>query len=173
MPKIKTQPCPECGGEMRFEKHADVLSYRGHEKTIQTLGWWCTKCGEGILTGKPLVAHARAFQALKAEVDGVLGPKEVAKVREALGLSQRKAGELLGGGPRAFQKYESGSQIPSVPMSHLLTLLAHDPRRLEELKAEAPPPARRRSAGTPRGSRSAATNRRRIVGSGAERRRTG
>jgi HTH-type transcriptional regulator/antitoxin MqsA len=168
MAKVKTQPCPECGGVMRYEKHADVISYRGHEKTIRTLGWWCTKCGEGILTGKPLVAHARALQSLKAEVEGVLGAKEVAEVREALGLSQRKAGELLGGGPRAFQKYEAGSQTPSVPMSHLLTLLAHDPRRLEELRPEPPRPARARSS---RASRTS-PNRRRIVGNVAQRRRT-
>ena len=155
--KVKTQRCPECGGEMRYEKRGEVLTYRGHRKTIQTLGWWCTKCDEGIVTGKPLLAHARAFQSLKAEVDGVLGPKEVAKVREALGLSQRKAGELLGGGPRAFQKYESGSQIPSVPMSHLLTLLARDPRRLDELRGEASRPPRR----SPRKAKRARSNRRR------------
>ena len=56
-------------------------------------------------------------------------------MREALGLSQRKAGEILGGGPRAFQKYESGKQAVSVPMSHLLRLLARDPSRLKELEA--------------------------------------
>jgi HTH-type transcriptional regulator / antitoxin MqsA len=171
MPKVKTQPCPECGGEMRFEKRPEVLSYRGHNKTIQTLGWWCTTCDEGILTGKPLVAHAKAFQSLKAEVDGVLGPKQVAEVREALGLSQRKAGELLGGGPRAFQKYESGSQIPSVPMSHLLTLLARDPKRLEEL--EGPHAAtRRRPSSRVRGAKRASPNRRKIAGNVAQRRRT-
>lgn len=169
MPKVKTQRCSECGGEMRYEKHADVLMYRGHRKTIQTLGWWCTKCGEGILTGKPLIARARAFQSLKAEVDGVLGPKEVAKVREALGLSQRKAGELLGGGPRAFQKYESGSQSPSVPMSHLLTLLAHDPRRLEELRATPKGPSRAPSIRKARRAKRPPSNRRRIVGNVAER----
>jgi len=167
MPKIKTQRCPECGGEMRFEKKPEVLSYRGHEKTIQTLGWWCTKCGEGILTGKSLVAHAKAFQGLKAEVDGVLGPKQVTEVRQALGLSQRRAGELLGGGPRAFQKYESGSQIPSVPMSHLLTLLARDPSRLEELRAGPSRSLSRRRRGKRLGS-----NRRKFVGNVAERHRT-
>ncbi|MGH7293988.1 MAG: type II TA system antitoxin MqsA family protein, partial [Polyangiaceae bacterium] len=77
--------------------------------------------------------HERAFLQLKAVVDGVLGPKEVAKVREALGLSQRKAGEVLGGGPRAFQKYESGKQAVSTPMSHLLRLLEKDPSRLKEI----------------------------------------
>jgi HTH-type transcriptional regulator / antitoxin MqsA len=57
----------------------------------------------------------------------------VAAVREKPGLSQRKAGEILGGGPRAFQKYESGSQAVSAPMSNLLRLLAKDPSRLQEL----------------------------------------
>lgn len=131
--EIKTQPCPECGGTMQYEKHDDVIVYKGHSRTIRTLGWWCSSCDEAIFTGEPLVAHERAFQQLKAEVEGVLGPKEVVRIRTALGLSQRKAGEILGGGPRAFQKYESGKQALSVPMSHLLRLLARDPSRLREL----------------------------------------
>lgn len=69
-----------------------------------------------------------------AEVDEVLGPQEVTKVREKLGLSQRAAGELLGGGPRAFQKYEAGKQAVSTPMSNLLRLLVNDPSRLDELR---------------------------------------
>ena len=133
MSKLKTQPCPECGGEMRYEKHNDELSYLGHVRKIKTLGWWCSKCGEGILDGAALRASEKAFLELKAGVDGVLGPAEVTKIRTALGLSQRKASELLGGGPRAFQKYESGTQALSVAMSHLLRLLAKDPSRLREL----------------------------------------
>jgi HTH-type transcriptional regulator/antitoxin MqsA len=118
---------------MRFEKHDDVLEYKGIKRTIKTLGWWCTRCGEAILSGEPLVAHEKSFQQLKAEVDQVMGPAEVARARAALGLSQRKAGELLGGGPRAFQKYESGKQAVSVPMSNLLRLLANEPSRLREI----------------------------------------
>ncbi len=133
MSKNKTQPCPECGGQMRYGKHADEISYRGHTRTLKTLGWWCGKCREGILDGAALRANEKAFLELKAEVDGVLGPAEVAAARAQLGLSQRKAGELLGGGPRAFQKYEAGSQAVSVPMSRLLTLLANNPKRLREL----------------------------------------
>jgi HTH-type transcriptional regulator / antitoxin MqsA len=140
--ETQTQPCPECGGLMRYEKHDDVLEYRGRKRTIKTLGWWCTKCDEAILTGAPLVRHERAFLQLKAGVDGVLGPTEVARVREVLGLSQRRAGEVLGGGPRAFQKYESGKQAVSVPMSLLLRLLAGDPSRLKELVAPAKGPAK-------------------------------
>ncbi len=148
---VKTQPCVECGGPMRYEVRDDVLEYKGQTRTVPTLGWWCTRCDEAILTGEPLLASERAFQELKAEVDHVLAPGDVARVRKTLGLSQRRAGELLGGGPRAFQKYEAGKQAVSVPMSHLLRLLGKDPSRLQEIappepaKSE-PKPARKKSA---------------------------
>jgi HTH-type transcriptional regulator/antitoxin MqsA len=118
---------------MTLGVRSDRLSYKGHTKTIRTRGWWCGSCGEGILDGRALKASERAFQELKAEVDGVLGPAEVAAIRKRLGLSQRRAGELLGGGPRAFQKYESGAVAVSAAMSNLLRLLAQDPKRLREL----------------------------------------
>ena len=75
---VKTEPCPACASLMRYETHDDVLMYEGASRTIKTLGWWCTKCEEAILTSAPLVAHERAFQKLKAEVDGVRGPSDVA-----------------------------------------------------------------------------------------------
>ena len=129
------QKCPVCGGKMEYKKRSDEMTYKGNRKSVKVLGWWCTKCGEGILTGEPLIARAKAFQEFKAEIDQVLGPKDVAVIRKALGLSQRRAGALLGGGARAFQKYESGQQAVSLPMSHLLRLLKKDPSRLIELQA--------------------------------------
>jgi HTH-type transcriptional regulator/antitoxin MqsA len=126
---------------------------------VKTQGWWCAACDEAILDGKALSERERAFLELKAEVDEVLGPAEVAAVRKRLGLSQRKAGELLGGGPRAFQKYESGKQAVSVPMSNLLRLLDHDPRRLREIVPDGPglqkPASKRRNNGQPQAGRQA------------------
>jgi HTH-type transcriptional regulator/antitoxin MqsA len=150
MPKVKTQPCPSCGGKMRFEKRTDTLLYKGQERPIQTQAWWCKSCDEAILAGEALRARELEFQKLKAEVDQVLAPGEVAAVRSRLGLSQRKAGELLGGGPRAFQKYEAGTQAVSAPMSHLLTLLANDPTRLDELRDVAKGAPRRAASQRPR-----------------------
>ena len=131
--KTKTQSCPECGGTMKFGPKNRPLKYRELEDHVRVNGWWCGSCGEGILTGEDLRKYGQALQALKAKAEQVLPPAEVAAIREKLGLSQRQASELLGGGPRAFQKYEAGTQTPSVPMSHLLKLLARDPTRLQEL----------------------------------------
>jgi HTH-type transcriptional regulator / antitoxin MqsA len=129
----KIQPCLECGGKMTFKTKTDALEYKRHTTKIKTKGWWCDSCGEGILDSEALKASERAFLALKAEVDGLLSPEDVAAIRKRLGLSQRRAGELLGGGPRAFQKYEAGQVMVSAPMNNLLRLLDKDPQRVKEL----------------------------------------
>lgn len=41
-------------------------------------------------------------------MDGLSTPGESTRIREELGLSQRQAGALPGGGTRSFPKYESG-----------------------------------------------------------------
>ena len=32
MSKLKTQPCPECGGEMRYQRHADEVKTTANQK---------------------------------------------------------------------------------------------------------------------------------------------
>lgn len=65
----KTQPCPECGSPMVYQRRENLIEYKGHRRLIETLGFWCSNCGEGIVTGKPLQRSEQAFLALKAEVD--------------------------------------------------------------------------------------------------------
>ena len=129
----KSISCPECGGRAINATRTDTVEYKGHTAKVKVAGYWCSQCGEAVLDGPALEKRERAYLALRATVEGVPGPREVAAIRERLRLSQRRAGELLGGGPRAFQKYESGEQQVSVPMANLLRLLEKDPRRLREL----------------------------------------
>ena len=72
---------------------------------------------------------------LKARVEGLLEPEEIRRIRKKLHLTQQAAGLLIGGGPRAFQKYESGDLLPSRAISSALILLAHNPEALDVLKA--------------------------------------
>jgi HTH-type transcriptional regulator/antitoxin MqsA len=112
-----------------------VVRYRDLERTVDLPGWYPAKRGgEGLHVGDDMAVVDAALAELKAESQGVLKPAEVRAIRLRLKLSQRKASELLGGGPRAFQKYESGEVLVSRSMTQLLRLLERDPRRLEELK---------------------------------------
>ena len=59
---------------------------------------------------------------------GACAPAEIARVRKKLGLSQRRASELLAGSPHAFQKYEAGTANPSKGFAILLMFLDMDPK---------------------------------------------
>lgn len=63
-----------------------------------------------------------------------LTPTQIRAIRERLGLTQLQAGELLGGGPRAFTKYEAGSVKPAASVVALLRLLDANPSMLAALR---------------------------------------
>ena len=76
-----------------------------------------------------------------------LNPEEIRAIRESLGLSQVQAGELLGGGPRAFAKYEAGTIKPAASVVNLLRLLEADPAGMETLGGNVHKPMSDFSAG--------------------------
>ena len=76
----------------------------------------------------------RQLNMLKAQAENVLLPTEVRRIRRKLGLTQDAAGTLLGGGPNAFHKYESGVVLPSQAISNLLRVLEATPDALTVLR---------------------------------------
>lgn len=128
---------PSTGAKLTRDTRPFTVRYRDRERVVQLPGWYPAKRGESLHVGDDMAVVDRALSELKAESQGVLKPDEVRAIRLRLKLSQRKASEILGGGPRAFQKYESGEVVVSKPMTQLLRLLERDPRRLEELKQRA------------------------------------
>ena len=63
-----------------------------------------------------------------------LTPAQIRAIRERLGLTQLQAGELLGGGPRSFTKYEAGSVKPAASVVALLRVLDAKPSMLDALR---------------------------------------
>ncbi|MFN3200020.1 MAG: type II toxin-antitoxin system MqsA family antitoxin [Bradymonadia bacterium] len=132
----KQPTCPSCGAPgMVHETRPDVVEYTDGGVTlsreIMQPGWWCNACGEALFTGAEARMSFEAHQELRAEAKGVLSPAQVRTIRERLGLSQRQAGIRLGGGVKAFNKYESGSIVPSQALSNLLRVLDAHPEALD------------------------------------------
>ena len=73
-------------------------------------------------------------------------PDRIRAIRERLRLTQEEAGALLGGGPRAFTKYESGSMRPRAAMSNLLRVLEEYSEAVWVLRGDAGPPPRPRAS---------------------------
>ena len=72
-------------------------------------------------------------------------PDRIRAIRARLELTQEEAGALLGGGPRAFTKYESGSMRPRAAAISLLRVLEAHPEAVWVLRGNEAPPARSRA----------------------------
>lgn len=129
---MQTRICHECGQAMARDTRPLELRYREQAMQVEMPGWYCV-CGESIHEGKDLAVSDRALNRLKARAEGLLEPEEIARIRQHLKLSQRKAGELLGGGPNAFHKYEKGEVLVSKAVANLLKVLDHEPAALAVL----------------------------------------
>lgn len=127
--------CPTDGTLMERATRPIILEYRGQSITFDMPGWYCESCEESIHTGEDMKLSDRKLNLLKARSEGLLEPDEIRRIRKKLGLTQTRAGELLGGGPRAFQKYEAGDLLPSRAITSTLVLLDHDPEQLRVLQA--------------------------------------
>ena len=65
-----------------------------------------------------------------------ISPEEIRAIRTDLGLSQVEAGKLLGGGPRAFTKYEAGTVKPAASVVALLRVLEANPSAITTLHGD-------------------------------------
>ena len=127
--------CPKTGSPMRRDVRPMALNYKGESITFDMPGWYCESSDESIHTGEDMRVSDRMLNRLKARTEGLLEPEEIRQIRKKLHLTQEAAGMLIGGGPRAFQKYESGDLLPSRAISSALALLDHEPEALTVLKA--------------------------------------
>ena len=109
--------CPKTGAPMKRGVRAMTLEYKDVSATFEMPGWYCDRSEESIHTGEDMKVSDRALNRLKAVTEGLLLPEEIKRIRAKLELTQEAAGELIGGGPRAFQKYEAGDLLPSRAIS--------------------------------------------------------
>lgn len=122
--------CHEDGAEMVRDTRPITLSYKGESVTINLPGWYCPQCGESVHDGKDMRVSDRALNAMKARVEGLMPAQEIRRIRKRLGLTQEEAGKIVGGGPKAFTKYENGDLLPSRAIANLLKVLDACPEQL-------------------------------------------
>ena len=128
--------CPETGLPMQRGVRPLTLAYKGESITFDMPGWYCDQSEESIHTGDDMKVSDRMLNRLKARAEGLLAAEAIRNIRKKLHLTQEAAGLLIGGGPRAFQKYEKSDLLPSRAVSSVLTLLDHDPASLSLLTSK-------------------------------------
>lgn len=133
----KLEHCPFCGIEAyRHQTKSMTLRYKSKTITVKQPGYWCDKCGEGVIGGDDRKATQKALQAFRAKIDGLLVPDEIKKIREKLAITQQSASVLFGGGVNAFSRYERGETPVPRALSQLLRILDKHPSLLREIGGE-------------------------------------
>jgi HTH-type transcriptional regulator / antitoxin MqsA len=132
----KAPVCPQTGKPMVRDTRPMEVSFKGQSATIDMPGWYCNESGESIHTAEDMKVSDTALKELRLQVENLLKPQEVKRIRTKIGLTQREAGLILGGGPNAFQKYEQDTVTVSKPMSNLLRVLERHPEEVEELRKQ-------------------------------------
>ena len=129
--------CPTCGAASTVHETRDLpYTYKGQTTTIHGIeGDYCDACGDAVCTHEAGDRYGVAIQAFIRQVNANAGaPEFIRAVRKKLGLDQREAGAVFGGGVNAFSRYETGKAEPPLALLKLLALLDRHPDLLDEVR---------------------------------------
>lgn len=129
--------CPNCGSAELIHDTRDIpYTYKGESTIIpQVTGDFCPACGEGVLESDEGRRTSDFMLAFNKQVNAsIVDPRFIANVRKKLGLDQREAAEIFGGGVNAFSRYETGKIKPPVALVKLLKVLERHPELLAEIR---------------------------------------
>jgi HTH-type transcriptional regulator / antitoxin MqsA len=127
--------CSICGStEVKNEEVTEILNYKGQTKIFQNYKIYkCYSCKEEFVDEVFLDSISGEIRDFHREVDGLLVPSEIKRIRTSYGFSQEAFGEILGGGKKAFARYENGSITQSKPMDNLLRIINEYPDAISVL----------------------------------------
>lgn len=125
----QTRIHPKTGDVLRRDARMQTLSVGSLAREVEVPGWYPEGDGDSIHSGAELQAIDQAYLELRAAYAA-----RVKAVRKKLGLTQEEAGRIIGGGRRAFQKYERGTMQPSEAAIGLIEILDRHPEQVTTLR---------------------------------------
>ena len=124
-----TRVHPETGKTLRRGTRSRTVVFGSMSRVVEVPGWYPDDESDSIHSGIDLKTSDEAFRELRTAYAG-----HVKTVRKRLNLTQEEAGRIIGGGRRAFQKYESGKTPPSDAAIGLLEVLSRHPEEVKALR---------------------------------------
>lgn len=138
--------CPICEqSDLQTRSYTRDMLHKGINITVDGLQCdYCPACEVEMTSPEQVDRNARlirnAFIAERERVKRKLKLStgaEIRRIREFLGITQKQASKIFGGGPTAFAKYEAEDVVQSAGMDRLIRLAAEVPAAAEWLFAYA------------------------------------
>jgi HTH-type transcriptional regulator/antitoxin MqsA len=126
---MTTRIHPETGETLRRDTRPMTVRVGPFSEEVLVGGWYPKGAGDAIHTGADLAKFEAAWDRLRVRYAAYLRES-----RKRWRLTQEQAGKLIGGGKRAFQKYETGKALPTEAAVGLIELLNADAENLERLR---------------------------------------
>lgn len=128
--------CLQCddGTELVHKRHDLLAQVKNHKTTVKgVLGWHCPVCGEVEFDPGEGQRYSAALDAL-ADTVAAEDAAALRAIRIRLGLTQKAAAELTGGGHNAFSRYERGEVRPLPAVINLFRALDKYPDLLTDFR---------------------------------------
>lgn len=136
----KSEQCVSCGGgPVKRETREVTFEYKGEVLTYEQPGGWCQDCGECYLENSDDTATDLLLYDFQAKINGHLTTGDIRRIRKKLELTQKEAGEVIGGGHNAFSRYEKGIARPARGTENFLRILDKHPHLIDELRKQEHP----------------------------------
>ena len=130
--------CPVCGSDHLVEVvRPEEFRYQGHTATIEDYrSIECENCGEAFPDQESVDRSEPILRDLHRQAERLLTSTEIRAIRLSLGFSQDEFGLLLGGGKKAFARYETGKVTQARAMDNLLRAVKFRPDILSVFEKE-------------------------------------
>jgi HTH-type transcriptional regulator/antitoxin MqsA len=128
--------CLQCddGTEMVHERRDLVAKVKHRETLVRgVLAWHCPVCGEVEFDPGERQRYSAAVDRMTETVNAEVATM-LRDIRKRLGLTQKQASDLTGGGHNAFSRYERGEARPMPAVTNLFRVLDKHPELLRELR---------------------------------------
>jgi HTH-type transcriptional regulator / antitoxin MqsA len=132
--------CPVCASnEIAKRQIEQIFQYKGQSLVVpEYVVFECANCGESFPDEEMVKDLEPVIRDFHRKSDGLFTSEKIRKIRKGLGFTQEQFGEILGGGTKAFARYENGSVTQSKPMDNLLKIVWRFPGAIELLKEGEP-----------------------------------
>src|SRR5436305_11311449 len=122
--------CPNCSVTELIHDTRDMpYTYEGESTIIPMVtGDFCPACEEAVFEMGEAMRISNLRSDFKKKVNAaIVDPGFITSVRRKLGLDQREAAEIFGGGVNAFSRYETGKTKPPLALVKLFKVLERHP----------------------------------------------
>jgi HTH-type transcriptional regulator/antitoxin MqsA len=128
--------CQVCGSKnIENISKIEIFEYKGQKIELPDYKQvFCRNCGESVADSETVRRSVPLLRDAQRVIDGLMTGDEIRSIRKSFKMTQAEFSQILGGGEKAFARYETGKVAQSKSMDNLLRILRKMPEVIDIIK---------------------------------------